>query len=81
MLTAEFSSFYLVAVYVPSSGDLLRRLDYRCKEWDLDFVRYLKALEKRKPVIVGGDLNVAAHEIDIYNPTGKHKVPGYSHQE
>lgn len=80
-MTAEFKSFYLVAVYVPNSGDGLKRLDYRIKEWDLDFLRYLKALEKRKPVVLAGDLNVAHHEIDIYDPNGMHRIPSYTPQE
>ena len=51
------------------------------KEWDRDFSRYLKALERRKPVIIAGDLNVAHHEIDLYDPSGKHKCAGYTPQE
>ena len=78
VLTAEYNKFYLVAVYVPNSGEGLKRLDYRIQEWDRDFTRYLKALEKRKPVILAGDLNVAHNEIDIFDPTGKHKIPGYT---
>jgi exodeoxyribonuclease-3 len=64
----EFKGFVLVAVYVPCSGDLLKRLPYRLNEWDVDFHTYLKYLEKtrNKPVVVGGDLNVAHREIDIY---------------
>jgi len=49
----------LVAVYVPNSGEGLKRLDYRTKEWDKDFERYLKELDTKKPVILTGDLNVA----------------------
>jgi AP endonuclease-1 len=58
VLTAEYEKFYLVAVYVPNSGDQLKRIEYRINEWDRDFTRYLKALEKKKPVILAGDLNV-----------------------
>lgn len=81
VLTAEYERFYLVCVYVPNAGEGLKRLDYRVNEWDKDFARYLKALEKRKPVILAGDLNVAHQEIDIYDATGKHKMPGYTPQE
>ena len=60
VITAEFDKFYLVAVYVPNSGDKLKRHTYRTKEWDIDFMKYLKDLEQKgKPVIVAGDLNVA----------------------
>jgi exonuclease III len=59
LLTAEFQGFYLVAVYVPNSGEGLRRLDYRTKEWDKDFEKYLKQLDQKKSVILTGDLNVA----------------------
>lgn len=81
VLTAEFKQFYLVGAYVPSSGEMLRRLDYRVNEWDADFMRYIKALEKRKPVILCGDLNVCHHEIDIHDPNNKYKIPGYAPQE
>ena len=81
VLTAEFKDFYLVCVYVPNAGEGLKRLEYRTKEWDRDFLRYLKALEERKPVILTGDLNVAHQEIDIYDPAGKHKYAGFTPQE
>jgi exodeoxyribonuclease-3 len=56
-ITAEFDKFYLVATYIPNSGQGLKRLSYRMK-WDEDFLAYLKKLEKTKPVIWCGDLNV-----------------------
>jgi len=76
----EFKKFVLVATYVPNAGEGLRRLDYRISEWDADFHAYLKQLESNtgKPVILTGDLNVAHHEIDIYDPKDKHKVPGFT---
>ena len=60
---AEYRDFYLVNVYVPNSGQQLDRLDYR-KQWDADFLNYLKNLEKTKPVIACGDFNVAHRPID-----------------
>ena len=82
-ITMEFQKFVLVATYVPNAGDGLKRLDYRINEWDAEFHAYLKRLEqeKGKPVLLGGDLNVAHNEIDIYDPKGKEKVPGYTPQE
>ena len=82
-ITMEFQEFTLVATYVPNAGEGLKRLDYRIKEWDHDFHDYLKSLEssRNKPVILAGDLNVAHNEIDIYDPRGKEKVPGYTPQE
>ena len=82
VLTAEFESFVLVSVYTPNAGEGLKRLAYREKEWDVDFFEHLKNLEKLgKAVICTGDLNVAHKEIDIYDPKGKEKVPGYTPQE
>ena len=60
-ITLEFEKFNLVAAYVPNAGEGLKRLEYWTKQWDPDFLKYLKDLEKRtgKPVILTGDLNVA----------------------
>ena len=76
----EFKSFILVCAYVPNAGEGLKRLDYRIKQWDVDFFAYLKDLEKTrcKPVILTGDLNVAHFPIDVYDTKGKEKVPGYT---
>lgn len=67
VLTAEYPDFFLVNVYVPNSKRELTRLPYR-QEWDRDFLRYLKKLERKKPVVFCGDLNVAHNEIDLANP-------------
>ena len=67
VLTAEYPDFFLVNVYVPNSKRELTRLPYR-QEWDRDFLKYLKKLERKKPVIFCGDLNVAHNEIDLANP-------------
>ena len=80
-MTAEFEDFFLVNAYVPNAGEGLKRVDYRTKEWDVDFKQYLKSLEKSKPVVLTGDLNVAHQNIDIYDPKGKEKNPGFSPQE
>lgn len=76
----EFDRFTLVATYVPNAGEGLRRLAFRTQEWDVDFHAYLRRLEaeKGKPVVLAGDLNVAHTELDIYDPTNKEKVPGYT---
>ena len=75
----EFKHFTLVAVYVPNSGENLRRLDYRTNEWDRDFHAYLQTLESKhdKPVIIAGDLNVAHHSIDIFD-TKLTSQPGFT---
>lgn len=67
VITAEFENFYLVNVYTPNSQRGLTRLEYR-QEWNKDFLGYVKKLEKSKPVIFCGDLNVAHQEIDLKNP-------------
>ncbi|MGM5484739.1 MAG: exodeoxyribonuclease III [Nanobdellota archaeon] len=69
VITLEFERFYLLNVYTPNSGRDLSRLSYR-QEWDKKFRGYIKKLEKDKPVIICGDLNVAHKEIDIANPQG-----------
>lgn len=56
----------MVAAYIPNSGDNYKRIEYRINEWDWDFLCYLKTLERKKPVLLGGDLNVAHMNLDIY---------------
>ena len=69
VLTAEYDAFFLVNVYVPNAGEGLKRLDYRVGEWDAALAAHVAALEARgKPVVLAGDLNVAAQEIDIHSP-------------
>ena len=78
---AEYEAFYLVNVYVPNSGQQLDRLEYR-KQWDIDFLKYLKNLEKTKPVIVCGDFNVAHRAIDLKNDKSNYnKTAGYTQIE
>ena len=80
IITLEMEDFYLVTVYTPNSQDGLRRLDYRM-EWDNDFRKYLQELDKKKPVVVCGDMNVAHKEIDIKNPQTNHHNPGFTDEE
>ena len=80
VLTAEFAEFFLVNVYVPNSQRELTRLAYR-QQWDRDFLRYLKQLEKKKPVVFCGDLNVAHTEIDLANPKTNVKNHGFTPEE
>ncbi len=78
--TAEYKDFFLVNVYVPNSKRDLSRLTYRQK-WDRDFLAYLKNLEKKKPVIFCGDLNVAHAEIDLANPKANVHNHGFTPEE
>lgn len=81
IICCEFADFFLVNVYVPNSGRELVRLKYR-EQWDKDFLYYLKNLEKKKPVIVCGDLNVAHTAIDLANPKSNYnKTAGYMQVE
>lgn len=82
-ITIEFDKFYLVSCYVPNSGEKLQRLDYRVDEWDPFIRQYLKRLEKTKPVIFAGDLNVGHLDIDIHNPKAPHikKQSGLTERE
>jgi len=68
LITLEFDKYYLSTVYTPNSKRDLSRLDYRYNDWDPAFLQYMKSLEKNKPVIFCGDLNVAHNEIDLANP-------------
>ncbi|MCF8371388.1 MAG: exodeoxyribonuclease III [Bacteroidales bacterium] len=81
VLCLEYEVFFLVNVYVPNSGNDLKRLGYR-QTWDLAFYNYLKGLEKEKPVIVCGDFNVAHRPIDLARPKPNYnKSAGYMQEE
>lgn len=80
VITLEFEDFYFITVYTPNSQSELKRLDYRMK-WEEDFKSYLKDLEKSKPVVVCGDLNVAHQEIDLKNPKTNRKNAGFTDEE
>lgn len=80
VITLEFESFYLVTVYTPNSKDGLARLDYRMV-WEDVFRAYLQELDAKKPVVVCGDLNVAAEEIDLKNPKTNRKNAGFTDEE
>lgn len=80
VLTLEFEKFYLVNVYTPNSQAKLARIDYRMI-WEDVFKEHLKKLEKIKPVILCGDLNVAHKEIDLKNPKSNRQNAGFSDEE
>jgi len=81
VISAEFNKFWVVTVYTPNSKGDLSRLELRHKQWDPAFLEHVKELEKTKPVVFSGDLNVAHNEIDLSNPkpnVGKH---GFTNEE
>ena len=80
VLTLEYENFYLVNVYTPNSQQGLARIEYRMV-WEDVFREHLKELEKNKPVIVCGDLNVAHNEIDLKNPKTNRKNAGFTDEE
>lgn len=80
VITLEFEKFYLVNCYTPNSKRELERLEYRMR-WEDDFRDYLLALDKVKPVIICGDLNVAHQEIDLKNPKTNHQNAGFTDEE
>ena len=81
VITAEYLTFFVVTVYVPNSGEGLKRLDYR-DTWDEAFREYVTTLNRRKPVIVCGDFNVAHQPIDIARPKENYNVSaGYTQRE
>ena len=80
VITAEYDNFYLVCCYTPNSQRELARLEYRMA-WEDAFCNYLLELDKKKPVILCGDLNVAHQEIDLKNPKTNRKNAGFSDEE
>ena len=80
VITCEFENFYLVCCYTPNSQNELKRLDYRM-QWEDAFRAYLVELDKVKPVVLCGDLNVAHQEIDLKNPKTNHFNAGFTDQE
>jgi exodeoxyribonuclease-3 len=80
VITLEMPDFYLVCCYTPNSQDGLRRLEYRMS-WEDAFRDYLKRLDKQKPVVLCGDLNVAHEEIDIKNPKSNRRNAGFTDEE
>ena len=80
VITAEFEEYYLVTVYTPNAQRELTRLKYRM-QWEEDFLKYLKGLEEKKPVVFCGDLNVAHQEIDLKNPKSNRGNAGFTDEE
>lgn len=80
LITLEFDKYFMITVYTPNSQGELKRLPYRM-EWENDFREYLLNLDKKKPVIVCGDLNVAHKEIDLKNPKSNRKNAGFTDEE
>lgn len=79
-VTLEYEQFYLVNIYVPNAQDGLARIDYRLR-WEDDFRAYVQRLDKLKPVIICGDMNVAHEEIDSKNPKTNRGNAGFSDEE
>jgi len=81
MVTAEFEHFFVVTVYTPNSKDDLSRLSLRTDVWDVAFLKHVKELEKKKPVLFCGDLNVAHTEDDLANPKPNRGKHGFTDEE
>ena len=81
VINAEFDTYYIVNVYTPNSQRGLARLDYRTLHWDSAFLKHVKKLERRKPVVFCGDLNVAHKEIDLANPKNNLRNAGFTAEE
>ncbi|MCR5348434.1 MAG: exodeoxyribonuclease III [Bacilli bacterium] len=80
VITLEFEDFYFVGAYVPNAGDGLKRLGFRM-QFEKDLIEYFHYLEQTKPIIYGGDLNVAHKPIDLKNPKANEQNPGYTIEE
>ena len=81
IITLEYPKFFLICCYTPNAGEGLKRIDYRVEEWDKDFFKFVKNLNKKKDIILTGDLNVAKDEIDIYQPKRHEKSAGFTKRE
>ncbi len=81
VLTAEFDDLYAVTVYTPNSRRGLVRLDHRQQEWDPAFLAHMRELDRHKPVVFCGDLNVAHREIDLANPKSNQRNAGFTDEE
>lgn len=81
VLALEFKKFFVVSVYTPNSKDDLSRIPLRAQKWDPAFLEYMKELEKIKPVIFCGDLNVAHTENDLAKPKENMKNKGFTREE
>jgi len=81
IITLEFDKFYLLHVYTPNSGEVLARLDYRVKKWDVAFRKFIKKLQEKKPIIICGDLNCANEDIDIHSPKTNKRSAGFTDEE
>ena len=81
VITAEYEKFFVVTVYTPNAKDDLSRLALRHEHWDPAFLAYCKQLEKKKPVIFCGDLNVAHTELDLANPKPNRGKKGFTDEE
>lgn len=81
VIAVEHPDFWVATVYTPNSQNELRRLPYRTGEWDVAFLAYMKELERHKPVVFCGDLNVAHREIDLANPRSNRKNAGFTDEE
>lgn len=81
VLTAEYEDLYVVTVYTPNAQRELTRLGYRCGQWDPEFLRFVKRLEKSKPVVFCGDLNVSHQDLDLANPAANRGNAGFTDEE
>ena len=81
VITAEFEKFYVVTVYTPNAKDDLSRLPLRFEHWDPAFLAYCKQLEKKKPIVFCGDLNVAHTELDLAHPKPNRGKKGFTDEE
>lgn len=81
VIVIEYKKYYILHVYTPNSGQSLNRLEWRTNVWDRAFENYINNLQKSKPIIVCGDLNVAHQEIDLKNPKTNLKTAGYTIEE
>lgn len=81
LITAEFEKFFVVTVYTPNSKEDLSRLNLRYQSWDKTFLAHIKELEKRKPLLFCGDMNVAHTEDDLSNPKPNEGKHGFTKEE
>ena len=81
IIVAEYENFFLINDYTPNSGEDLARLHFRHKTWDVEVLKFIQELRKKKPVILCGDMNVAHEDIDLSNPNTNHFSAGFTDEE
>ena len=81
MINSKYEKFFLISCYTPNYEEGLKRIEYRINNWEKDFFEYINSLKEKKDIILAGDLNVAKEDIDLFEPKGNERTPGFTKKE